>query len=235
MGDAFQLRKLQGDVALDRVAVLASGGLDSSVLLADIAQEAEAFPLYFRVGLAWEDEELAALHAFIAALNSPNVRPVTVLSVPIQPVYGDHWGITGKGVPGAGGDDGELFLPGRNVVLIGLAAVWCSTHQASRIAIGSLGGNPFPDASPEFFDSFARALSQGLDHPISVEAPFRGMEKPDLIRDHPDLPLHLTVTCMVPKNGVHCGRCLKCEERQRGFAAVGVADRTVYSTSKELE
>ena len=235
MGDAFQLRQLQGDVALDRVAVLASGGLDSSVVLADIAAEAEAFPLYFRVGLAWEDEELAALQAFIAALDSPNVRPVTILSVPIQPVYGDHWGITGRGVPDAGGDDSELFLPGRNVVLIGLAAVWCSTHETSRIAIGSLGGNPFPDASPKFFDSFAGALSQGLDHPISVEAPFRGMEKPDLIRDHADLPLHLTVTCMVPKNGVHCGRCLKCEERRRGFAAVGVADCTVYSTSKELE
>jgi len=217
---------------LDRVAVLASGGLDSSVVLADVAREAEVFPLYFRVGLVWEEEELKALHAFITALNSPNVRSVTVLSVPVQPIYGSHWSMTGKGVPDAGRDDVELFLPGRNVVLIGLAAVWCSVHATSRIAIGSLGGNPFPDASPEFFDGFANVLSQGLDHPIRVEALFRDVEKPDLIRDHPNLPLHLTVTCMLPRDGVHCGRCLKCEERRRGFATVGVADRTVYSMSK---
>ena len=229
MGDADQLRHLPGQLALERVAVLASGGLDSSVLLAEMAQESEVFPLYFRVGLAWEDEELQALDGFMAALDHPNVRPVTVLSVPIEPFYGQHWGVTGKGVPEAGGSDMGLFLPGRNVVLISLAAVWCSTHEISQIAIGSLDGNPFPDASPEFFADIGRVLSAGLDHSITVVAPFLGLLKPDLISKHPKLPLHLTVTCMAPRDGVHCGRCLKCEERRLGFAKVGVSDRTRYA------
>ena len=34
----------------------------------------------------------------------------------------------------------------------------------SRIAVGSLGGNPFPDATPVFFDRLADTLSSGLDH-----------------------------------------------------------------------
>ncbi|MBI2871693.1 MAG: 7-cyano-7-deazaguanine synthase [Chloroflexi bacterium] len=214
---------------MERVAALASGGLDSSVLLADLAQEAMVFPLYVQMGLAWEEVERRALNAFVDALRSPNVQPITTLSVPVRQVYGQHWSLTGIGVPGAEAPDSAVFLPGRNVLLIGLAAVWCSTHGVSRIAIGSLGGNPFPDATPDFFESFGRALSLGLAHPVSIEAPYRGLHKEDLIRQRQQLPLELTLTCMAPTNGIHCGRCNKCHERQVAFATARVADRTRYA------
>ena len=110
--------------------------------------------------MAWEGAERKALDAFVGALRSPNVRPVTVLSAPARPLYGDHWGISGVGMPRAGMDDSALFLPGRNILLISLTAVWCSTHGVSRICIGSLGGNPFPDAGPAFFHELARVLSR---------------------------------------------------------------------------
>ena len=60
--------------------------------------------------------------------------------------------MTGVDVPKHGDADDAVFMPGRNIVLIGLAAVWCSTRGVGAVAIGSLGGNPFPDATPEFFD-----------------------------------------------------------------------------------
>ena len=215
---------------MDKVAALASGGLDSSVLLADLARDSQVYPLYVREGLAWEEAEQGALRAFLAALGSPNVHlPITVLSIPIQPVYGDHWSITGQGVPGAEMEDAAVELPGRNILLLGLAAVWCSIHQVSRIAIGSLGGNPFPDATPHFFESYARVLSQGLGHPITIVAPYRGLHKEDLIRQHSDLPLGLTLTCMAPRRGVHCGVCNKCHERQTAFHKAGVPDPTAYA------
>ena len=132
-------------------------------------------------------------------------------------------------MPGAHEPDSAVFLPGRNILLIGLAAVWCSTHDVSRIAIGSLGGNPFPDATPEFFEKFAAVLSAGLGHKITVEAPYRGLHKSDIIRQFSELPLELTLTCMAPTGGKHCGRCNKCGERRDAFRASGVADRTVYS------
>jgi hypothetical protein len=34
-------------------------------------------------------------------------------------------------------------LPGRNVLLIGVTAVWCALHDIGMIAIGSLDANPF--------------------------------------------------------------------------------------------
>jgi len=213
--------------------VLASGGLDSSVLLADLARESVVYPIYVRKGLAWEDAERAALDAFVDALGNPNVRPVTTLSVPARDLYDDHWSLSGVGVPGAGTLDSAVYLPGRNVLLIGLAAVWCGVRGVSRIAIGSLGGNPFPDATPEFFEAFQLALSRGLDHEITIVAPYRGLRKEDLVREHRDLPLELTLTCMAPQGGVHCGRCNKCDERQAAFAAAGTLDRTGYTRERE--
>lgn len=214
---------------LQRVAVLASGGLDSCVLLADLAQGAQVQPLYVQFGLAWEPEEEQALRRFIAALASPNVTPPVVLQTPVGPIYGEHWSVTGRNVPGADTPDSAVFLPGRNVLLLAAAGVWCSTHRVGEIAIGSLGGNPFPDASPEFFHDFGRVLAQGLGHPLRVVAPYRGLHKHEIIRRYAHLPLEHTLTCMTPAQGVHCGRCNKCRERRDAFRAAGVADKTQYA------
>jgi 7-cyano-7-deazaguanine synthase len=214
---------------LDRIAVLTSGGLDSSVLLAEEAKTAEVYPIYVRCGLAWEDAERKALDSFLNALNSPNVMPVTTLSAPVRAMYGDHWSVGADGVPGADEPDTSVFLPGRNILLIGLAAVWCSTHGVFRIGIGSLGGNPFPDATPDFFQKFAAALTSGLDHVVEVKAAFRELHKSDVIRRFKDLPLELTLTCMAPLDGKHCGQCNKCRERQVAFDRSGVVDPTIYA------
>ncbi len=214
---------------MKKVAVLTSGGLDSCVLLADLAREAEVWPIYVRAGLVWEAEERRAIDRFVAALDSPNVRPLVELSAPMRPIYGEHWSMTGVDVPKPGDADDAVFMPGRNIVLIGLAAVWCSTRGVSVVAIGSLGGNPFPDATPEFFDAFGAALSRGLAHETTVLAPYRGRTKIDLIRENNDLPIELSLTCMTPVDSLHCGLCQKCEERIDAFSAAGVEDRTKYA------
>lgn len=214
---------------MEKVAVLASGGLDSAVLLADIALDAEVYPIYIRAGLAWEDEERRAIENFIRALDNPNVQPLVDLSISMQPFYGDHWGMTGIDVPKPGDTDDAVFIPGRNIILVGLASVWCSTHDIGKIAIGSLGGNPFPDATPAFFENFGAALSEGLGHQVTVVAPYRGRKKIDLIRENQHLPLELTLTCMTPIREIHCGACQKCEERQDAFIDAGVEDKTEYA------
>ena len=61
-----------GKVA-ERVAVLASGGLDSCVLLAELAKSAQVLPIYVRKGLVWEAEERKALESFTKALNNSSV------------------------------------------------------------------------------------------------------------------------------------------------------------------
>lgn len=216
---------------MDRVAVLTSGGLDSAVLLVALAEHAEVVPVYVQSDLVWEEEEQQALRAFLQAVARPRIASLIVLQLPLRSIYGAHWSVTGEGVPGEAAPDRAVFLPGRNVLLIGLTAVWCSLHAVGKIAIGSLDENPFPDATPAFFERYARLLSDAVSHPIEVVAPFRGLHKWDIIARHGELPLELTLTCMVPRGGVHCGACNKCRERREAFQRAGVPDRTRYGTA----
>jgi 7-cyano-7-deazaguanine synthase len=213
---------------LERVAVLVSGGLDSAVLVADLAREHEVYPVYVESGLAWEAQEQSALHSFLARLDHPNAKPLTVLEVPVGSLYGAHWSTTGEEIPGADAPDSEVYLPGRNLLLLGVTAVWCALHNIHAIAIGSLDHNPFPDATPRFYSRYGELLSEGLAHQIEILAPYRDREKADIIAEFASLPLELTLTCMAPRQGRHCGACNKCSERRRAFVKAGVEDKTVY-------
>lgn len=219
---------------MERLAVLASGGLDSAVLLADLGRENIVFPVYVEAGLAWEEREKRALTAYLDALELPNMRPLTVLEMPVRSLYGKHWSTTGEDVPGYEAPDEDVYLPGRNVLLIGVTAVWCAMNDVSGIAIGSLDHNPFPDATPSFFEDYGRVLSSSLDHPLRIVAPYRSREKAEIIAAFPTLPLELTLTCMQPLAAddgslVHCGDCNKCRERREAFRDAGVEDRTRYA------
>lgn len=213
--------------------MLASGGLDSAVLLADLAREHTVSPVYVQAGLAWEGREQRALRAYLDALDLPGIQALTVLEMPVRSLYGRHWSTTGEDVPGYDAPDSAVYLPGRNVLLIGVTAVWCALNDVSGIAIGSLDDNPFPDATPNFFEDYGRLLSGALDHPLEVKAPYRRRHKSQIIAAFPDLPLELTLTCMQPHEDgagfVHCGDCNKCRERREAFHGAGVPDRTRYA------
>ncbi|HUR94556.1 MAG TPA: 7-cyano-7-deazaguanine synthase, partial [Gemmatimonadales bacterium] len=103
--------------------------------------------------------------------------------------------------------------------------------RIEQVWIGPLAGNPFPDATAEFFSAFARALSIGVAAPIEVVAPFAALHKADVIQRGRDLgvALELTLSCMQPQHGLHCGRCSKCRERRDAFAEAGVPDPTIYA------
>jgi 7-cyano-7-deazaguanine synthase len=217
-----------------RSAVLFSGGLDSAVLLAQtLRDEGSAQPIHVRAGLAWEDAEARAIARL---LDAPPFRgrtaPVATLGVDMRDIYPPtHWAVVGR-PPAYDTPDEDVFLEGRNIVLIAKAAVLCARLDLPRLAIGPLLGNPFPDATPEFFETMAAAMALGLARPFHVAAPFARLHKEDVIRIGLDLgvPLGLTLSCMNPAGDRHCGRCSKCRERIDAFRAAGVADPAPYAT-----
>ncbi len=213
------------------VAVLLSGGLDSAVLVAHAARTSVVQPIYVSAGLAWEQEERALVERL---LHSPpyasGVLPLAALAADVTDVYpATHWARRGA-PPAYDTPDEDVYLPGRNVLLLAKAGVLCALRGIPRIAIGPLAGNPFPDATPEFLASMAQALSSGLAHPIAIDAPFSAMHKEDVIALGASLgvPFELTMSCMKPAGGRHCGLCSKCRERRDGFSAARVADPTEY-------
>jgi 7-cyano-7-deazaguanine synthase len=182
-------------------AVLLSGGLDSAVLVADEAASGQVQPIYVSVGLAWESAERAVVSSFLATANlNGRVRPLVSLGVDMRDVYAaTHWAMAGT-PPAYHTPDEDVYLPGRNVVLLGKAAVYCAAAKIDRLAIGTLAHNPFPDATPAFRDAMARALSLGLDRPLRIDAPYATTEKSDVIRRGAALgvPFELTLSCMNP-------------------------------------
>jgi 7-cyano-7-deazaguanine synthase len=219
---------------VEPIAALCSGGLDSVVLVADLAQGADVQPIYVSVGLAWEAAELDVLRRLAATpAFGGRVRPLVRLDLTMRDVYpATHWAIRGT-PPAYDTPDEDVYLPGRNVVLLSKAAVYCAGAGIHRIAIGPLAGNPFPDATPAFFEAMSSALSLGLDHGIKVVAPFAALHKADVVKLGVTLglPLELSLSCMNPRAGVHCGLCSKCRERRDAFVEAGVPDLTAYAAA----
>ncbi len=114
-------------------AVLLSGGLDSAVLLADVARRdgpARVQPVYVSAGLAWEAEERAMIERLLAApavprRSSPLVASASTCATCIPPT---HWAIRGE-PPGFDTPDEDVYLEGRNVVLLTKAAIFCRARQ----------------------------------------------------------------------------------------------------------
>jgi 7-cyano-7-deazaguanine synthase len=216
-------------------AVLFSGGLDSSVLLAgELAAAGGVVPLHVLSGFAWEPAESRAIARLLAL--PPFVgrtHPAVTLTVGMQDVYPTtHWALTGQ-APAYDAPDEDVFLEGRNLTLIAKAAVLCAQRDIGRLVLGPLAGNPFPDARPEFFDAMARAATLGLAHPLAIEAPFLTIRKADVLRRGQKLgvPLEATLSCIAPVDDNHCGRCNKCRERQEAFREARVPDRTEYAAA----
>ena len=214
--------------------VLTSGGLDSAVLLAQEAQQGRVLPVYVSVGLAWEAAELRMLEWLLAAPIYKPALPLLTLEFGMGDVYpATHWAIRGT-PPAYDTPDNEVYIAGRNVVLLSKAGVVAALRGLHRIVLGSLAGNSFPDATPEFFEAMERALSLGLNHRLDINAPLASLHKADVIRLGVSLgvPLELSLSCMNPVDDPvpqHCGQCSKCRERRDAFAAAGVNDPTTYA------
>jgi 7-cyano-7-deazaguanine synthase len=212
-------------------AVLFSAGLDSAVLAADALGRGRVRPIYVGVGFAWEAEERAmAARLFAGPPFAGRIDPLVALTFDMRDVFPpSHWAVRGE-PPAFDTPDEDVYIHGRNVILTSKAAVYMTRERIARLLLGTLSGNPFPDATPEFFAAMSRALTLGLGAPIAIEAPFASLHKSDVIKRGIELgvPFELTLSCMQPNDGLHCGQCSKCRERRDAFREAAVADPTAY-------
>ncbi|MBI4369637.1 MAG: 7-cyano-7-deazaguanine synthase [Elusimicrobia bacterium] len=212
------------------MAVCVSGGLDSAVLLAICAEHSdEVHPFFIRNGHSWENAERRSLARFIKALNKKNIASIVDLEFPTKRALHEIW--SGRQYrPGFHQGYSANYIPGRNLALLSAAALPAFARGLEAIALGLLKNNPYPDARPSFFNIFGRAAGSALNWNFKILTPLIHLKKEQVIMLGRKYPLELTLSCVAPVNGLHCGnRCNKCAERQKAFHLAGIPDPARYA------
>lgn len=197
---ALNTNELKHEV--NAIGLLVSGGLDSSILLEHLLDAGRKVrPLYIRSGLCWQAAEELALKRLLNTVGARRLEPLIVLDLPMADVYGDHWSITGRGIPEAGTPDEAVFLPGRNALLTIKAALWCQLHGINELAIATLDSNPFEDASTAFFSRLEQVFN-AMGPTVRLVRPFADLGKQQVMEFGRTLSLDSTFSCIAPQGAV---------------------------------
>ncbi len=224
-----------------RAVVLASGGLDSTTVLAIAKQQGfEIYSLSFSYGQRHSCELLAAKR--VAELMGVSEHLVLELDLT---KFGASALTDDIAVPKS--SDGNIktdeipvtYVPARNTIFLSLAMAWAEALNASDIFIGvnALDYSGYPDCKPEYIEAFEHmanlatkaAVEGGLK--LKIHTPLINMTKAQIIRKGMELGVDYTVThsCYDPSpEGLACGYCDSCILRKKGFREAGVVDPTKY-------
>ena len=214
-----------------RTALIYSGGVDSTVLLAHLLAEGrEVHCLSGDYGQRHR-RELEAARA-ICAHYGVDHRLADLRA--LAPLFGSNALTGGVKVPEGHYEEESMkatVVPNRNMLLISVATAWAVSLRAESVAYGAHGGDHaiYPDCRPEFAEALDRAVRLADWHEVRLERPFVKMDKADIVRRGAelDVPFGLTWSCYVGGER-HCGKCGTCVERKEAFRLAGVADPTDY-------
>jgi 7-cyano-7-deazaguanine synthase len=213
------------------IVVLAGGGIETAALvprLLGLGHHVQ--PLHVRCGFRWEAEESQGLDRLVAACACPSLKPVVEIACPLDDVMPSHWGMSGRGIPTAGSPPAGLEIPLRNITLLTAAAIRFRDRATLVLATGTTADNHFGDGSRNFFDACQRLLTLASGRNVTILTPFIQMNKPQVIRGGSQSTLACSWSCIDPRDGRHCGRCIKCGRRHEAFALAGVPDPTDYAS-----
>jgi 7-cyano-7-deazaguanine synthase len=226
---------------MKKAVVLASGGLDSSTVMAlALRQGFDVYALSFDYGQRHRNE-LRAAQRVAQSLGIKNHIITTMdlrafggsaLTAEIEvPKNRDAEHIP-TGIP-------VTYVPARNTIFLSFALAWCEVLEAEDIFIGvnAIDYSGYPDCRPEFLKSFERlanlATKAGVEGAARyrIHAPLLHMSKAEIIKAgiEAGVDFALTHSCYDPSSeGFACGACDSCILRRRGFEQAGIPDPTRY-------
>ncbi|GGJ99992.1 7-cyano-7-deazaguanine synthase QueC [Luteimonas terricola] len=220
---------------MKNAVVLASGGMDSAVVLA-IARE-QGFSVH-ALSVAYGQRHTSELDAAAVLAAEQGAAAHKVVGVDLRAIGGSA--LTADidvPEPGSAGIP-VTYVPARNTIMLSIALGWAEVVGAADIFCGvnAVDYSGYPDCRPEFIDAFERlanlATQAGVDGAgIRVHAPLQHMSKADIVREGLRLGVDFaqTVSCYsADAEGRACRHCDACALRAEGFSAAGVADPTRY-------
>jgi 7-cyano-7-deazaguanine synthase len=220
----------------ERAVILASGGLDSTTVLAmALAQDYECYTLSFDYGQRHRAELVAAervSHSIgvaghkVVKLNLDSIGGSALTDLDIDVPTEESTGIP------------VTYVPARNTVFLSIALGWAEVLNARHIFIGvnAVDYSGYPDCRPAFIDAFEQlanvATKAGVEgQGMHIHTPLMDMGKGDIISAGLELGVDysLTVSCyQADTDGRACGLCDSCRLRRQGFLDAGVEDPTRY-------
>lgn len=217
---------------IDCIIVL-SGGMDSTVLLADaVRKDKRPAAISFDYGAKHNDRELPRA-AEICKKSGIDHR---IIRLPfINELFSSSLLASGEAIPDGNYNEVDMkstVVPFRNGILLSIAVGYAESRGAKEVLIGSHAGDHFiyPDCRPEFNAAFAEAALLGTDGTVSVLFPFAEMSKRDvgdLGRRHA-VDFAATWTCYKGRE-IHCGTCGACLERKHALRKGEGLDPTPYA------
>jgi 7-cyano-7-deazaguanine synthase len=224
---------------LSKAVVLLSGGLDSTTTLAyALSKGYEVVALTIGYGQRHSRELRSARAVAEHYRLTKHVEMELDLSFLTTSAL-TSWTVDVPQRKSVDGIDAEIpatYVPGRNIILLSLAASLCENEGGEAVFIGAnaVDYSGYPDCRPQFIKAFQRVLDVGTrmgveGNPIKIEAPIIRMSKAEIVKLATELkaPLHLTWSCYQGGERA-CGRCDSCLLRLKGFKDAGLTDPVPY-------
>ena len=216
-----------------KVAVLLSGGLDSTTALYWAHNHHEVVcALSFDYGSNHAEKELACARWQAEKLGIPyHEIDLRSISAHLQSAL-----LSGAdAIPTADYAEENLkqtVVPFRNGIFLAIAAGIAESNGAEAIVIAAHGGDHalYPDCREDFMAAMADAIRLGTYAELQILRPFISNTKAEITAIGAALGVDFAHTYSCYCGGEqHCGQCATCRERKESFAAAGIADPTEYS------
>lgn len=214
--------------------VIASGGMDSAVLLALSKDQGPVKSLSFDYGQRHKCE-LKFAERMAKYLQIPHaVADISAVAPLIQgessqvnpdiPVPEGHY---------ADENMKQTVVPNRNMIMLSIAIGHAISIGYDFVSYGAHAGDHtiYPDCRPEFATAIATAALLCDFEQIKVIRPFIQMGKHDIaaLGHGKNIPWELTWSCYKGSGIAHCGKCGTCVERKEAFQLAQLDDPTVYA------
>ena len=228
---------------MKKAVALASGGLDSSTVLAIARKQGfEVYALSFDYGQRHSHE----LYAARKVVESLGIKNHIIATIDLRAFGGSA--LTSEIEVPKNRDPEQIsteipitYVPARNTIFLSFALGWCEVLQAQDIFIGinAVDYSGYPDCRPEFLEAFERlanlATKAGVEGTarFRIHAPLLNMSKAQIVRAGMEagVDFSLTHSCYDPSpEGLACGACDSCILRRRGFEEAGIPDPARYQS-----
>lgn len=215
--------------------VLLSGGLDSSVLLHDVARQPDSAPLHalslhygqrhareLECARFQAQQAHAAAHEIIdLAMLAPLLAPGTALvqggaEVPDLEVLSER-----------DREQPPTYVPNRNMILLSIATAYAEARGLARVYYGAQAQDEYGywDCTTGFLERVNAVLALNRRGSIEVLAPYMSLSKAELVRLGIELAVDFSNTWSCYRGGEYpCGTCPTCVERRNAFAFCGIED-----------